>query len=102
MADSIESWLQKHYKLEKLMTLGDGVNAGLRLQPNSSDEETLLKVKSWIKDRDVVIHELLKVNRKIQLTWDQEVNFNIAVATEGRELAKEVKNWSRRKSNMKS
>lgn len=102
MADAIESWLQNHYKLDKLRTLRDGVNAVLRLGPKSSDEEVFLKVKSWINDRDIVIHELMKVNKKIQLSWEQKMNFNLAVATEGRDLAKEIKNWSRRKPNLKN
>jgi hypothetical protein len=102
MADAIESWLQNHYKLDKLMTLREGVNAVLRLGPNSSDEEVFLKVKSWINDRDIVINELMKVNKKIQLSWDQKMNFNLAVAIEGRDLAKEIKNWSRRKPNLKN
>ena len=102
MADSIESWLQKHLKQDKLMTLGDAVNVVLRLDLISSDEEIFLKVKSWINDRDVVVHELMKVNKKIQVSWDQKMNFNLAVATEGFELAKEIKNWRRRKPNSKN
>lgn len=74
----------------------------LRLHPISSDEEIFVRDKSRIKDRDVVIHGLTKGNRKIKLSWDPKMNFNIAVATEGKDLTKEVKNWSRRIPNLNS
>jgi hypothetical protein len=102
MADSIESYLQKYYKVDKFLTLGEAISTVLKLNLTENDEALFIRARRWVADRDVVIHELIKVNKKNQLTWEQKVNNNFAVALEGQELAKELKKWSSRKQKFKS
>lgn len=102
MADAIESYLQKHYKADKFLTLGDAIAAVLQLNLIDKDEALFIRARRWVYERNVVIHELMKVNKRNQFSWEQKVNNNLGVATEGQNLAKEIKKWSARKQKFKN
>ena len=102
MADAIESYLQKHYKVDKFLELGDAISAVLKLNLIEKDEALFIRARRWVNERNAVIHELMKVNKKNQLSWEQKMNNNLGVATEGQELAKELKNWSSRNQKFRT
>ncbi len=102
MVDAIESYLQKHYREDKFLTLGDGISAILQLNLVDKDEALFIRARRWVNERNVVIHELMKVNKKAQLSWEQKMNNNLGVATEGQDLAKEIKKWSSRNQKFRT
>ena len=102
MVDAIESYLQKHYREDKFLTLGDGISAILQLNLVDKDEALFMRARRWVNERNVVIHELMKVNKKTQLSWEQKMNINLGVAIEGQDLAKELKKWSSRNQKFRT
>ena len=102
MVDAIESYLQKHYKADKFLTLGEAISAVLKLNLIDKDEALFIRARRWVNERNVVVHELMKVNKTNQWTWEQKMNNNLGVASEGFDLAKELKKWSSRNQKFKT
>lgn len=63
-----------------------------------SDQALFEELKAWINNRNIVVHELVKVSLDNMEPWEEREFRAEKTALEGQRLARQVKNWSRRRS----
>jgi hypothetical protein len=99
ISDRIESYLAKHHGIHTLNSL----ELNLRYLTKevslykSEDLKLLSDLSSWKEQRNIAIHEIVKVRESEILDWHQRLTHAKSTAIEGQKLASRVKNWSRRK-----
>ena len=97
MADRIESYFLKHFGSRKITTLGRWVFELLKTESISDrDRKLFIRVKAWADSRNKAVHELVKVSESNIKPWHERLEALESTAWTGKQLAAEVKNWSRR------
>jgi hypothetical protein len=99
ISDRIESYLAKHHNLNGLNSL----ETNLKHLTNTVNLYTAEDLKmrsdlySWKDQRNIAIHEIVKVRENESIEWHDRLEHAKFTAIEGQNLAARVKNWSRRK-----
>ena len=98
MSDRIESYFEKHHEKRRITTLGTWSYELMKSKRLPKKEVDLFeRVFEWSQERNKATHELVKVSERHKADWDERISDCMKVASEGKKLANEVNNWSRRK-----
>jgi hypothetical protein len=99
ISDRIESYLAKHHELNGINSLETNLkhlSSTVNLY-KAEDLKMRLDLQNWKDQRNIAIHEIVKVRENESNDWHERLIHAKSTAIEGQDLASRVKNWSRRK-----